>query len=89
MLVQAEHPSARRAVHMILTGEPELGRYRTLRGVRLVPVEDLIRMKLSSFRLKDQMHLKDLEQAGLITKALQESLSPVHRERLAAVQAAE
>ena len=30
---------------------PELGAFRNLNGVRLSPVADLIKMKLSSFRL--------------------------------------
>jgi len=68
MLVQTGAPSARRAVHLIFTGEkvrreyaeatPELGPYKTIRQIRLVPLSDLIRMKLTSFRLKDQMHLR-------------------------------
>lgn len=97
MLVQVSEPSVRRAVHLIFSGEkvreeypeatPAIGRLERLHGVRLVPLADLIRMKLSSFRLKDQMHLKDLEEAGLITTEIQESLSPIHRERLAVVLA--
>jgi len=96
MLVQADAPSARRAVHMVFTGEkvkptdpvtvPALGPSRTLQGVRLIDLADLVRMKLTSFRLKDQMHLKDLEEAGLLTPEIERSLSPVLLERLAAVR---
>ena len=99
MLVQAGAPSARRAVNMIFTGEkvrpeysetvPELGSFRTIREVRLVPLADLIRMKLTRFRLKDQMHIKDLEEAGLITPEIEAGLPAVLRERLAQVQARE
>jgi len=97
MLIQAGQP-ARRAVHMIFSGEkvrpeyaeavPDLGPARILKGVRVVPVEDLIRMKLTSFRLKDQMHLKDLDEAGVITPEVEQELSPVLRERLGLVRAA-
>lgn len=97
MLVQAGQPSARRAVHMIFSGEkvreeyseaaPEIGAYRVLQGVRLVPVEDLIRMKLTSFRLKDEMHVKDMDEAGVITQEIEVKLSPVQRERLRQVRA--
>jgi len=97
MLIQSGQP-ARRAVHMIFSGEkvreeysepvPDLGTPRIIKGVRLCPVEDLIRMKLISFRLKDQMHLKDLDEAGVINPQIEEGLSPVQRERLAAVRAA-
>jgi hypothetical protein len=96
MLVQAGEPSARRAVHMVFTGEkvrpeypetvPDLGESRVLQGVRLIDVAELVRMKLTSFRLKDQMHLKDLEEAGVLTPEVERSLSPVLLERLAAVR---
>lgn len=35
-------------------------------GFELVPLEDLVRMKLISFRDKDRMHLRDLLSVGLI-----------------------
>lgn len=92
MLVQAGQPSARRAVHMIFSGEkvreeyaetvPEIGAFRTLQGVRLVPVEDLLRMKLTSFRAKDETHVKDLDEAGVITPEIEAGLSPLQLERL-------
>lgn len=97
MLVQAGAPSARRAVHLVFTGEkvrqdypeatPELGPCRRIRGIRLVPLADLIRMKLTSFRAKDEAHLKDLEDAGLITAEMEAGLSSVLRDRLAQVRA--
>jgi hypothetical protein len=85
MLVQAAEPSARRAVHLEPT--PELGPCRTLQGVRLIPLVDLVRMKLTSFRAKDEAHLKDLDEAGLITAEVETELSTVLRERLAQVRA--
>jgi hypothetical protein len=97
MLVQAGQPSARRAVHMVFSGEkvrpeysepvPEIGACRILQGVRLVPAKDLIRMKLTSFRLKDEMHLKDLDEAGIITPEIEATLSPEHQQRLQQVRA--
>ena len=85
MLVQAAEPSARRAVHLEPT--PELGPCRTIQGVRLIPLVDLVRMKLTSFRAKDEAHLKDLDEAGLITAEVETKLSTVLRERLAQVRA--
>jgi hypothetical protein len=92
MLVQDEGPVARRAVHMIFAGEkvkpeyleptPEIGECRTINGVRLVPLEVLVRMKLTSFRLKDQMHIKDLQEAGLITAAVEHAVPLALRGRL-------
>ncbi|HUE03774.1 MAG TPA: hypothetical protein VMR62_29730 [Bryobacteraceae bacterium] len=97
MLVHPDQPSARRAIHMVFAGEkvrpdaveptPELGSCRQIRGLRLIPVADLIRMKLTSFRLKDQTHLKDLDEAGLITPEMEADLSTVLAERLASVRA--
>jgi hypothetical protein len=96
MLIRAGEP-ARRAVHLIFSGEkvrphysepvPELGASRTIQGIRLIPLSDLIRMKLTSFRLKDQTHLKDLDEAGLITSEVEAALSPLLRERLDQVKA--
>ena len=89
MLVRAGAPSARRAVHMYSETVPELGSFRTIQEVRLVPLADLIRMKLTSFRLRDQMHIKDLEEAGLITPEIEAGLPAALRERLTQVQARE
>jgi hypothetical protein len=97
MLVQAQAPSARRAVHLVFSGEkvrpeyaepaPDLGPYRTIRGLRLIPVADLVRMKLTSFRASDETHVKDLDEAGAITPEIEAGLSPVLTERLARVRA--
>jgi hypothetical protein len=99
MLAQTGVPSARRAVHLIFTGEkvradypepvPGLGDCRFVRGIRLIPLSDLIRMKLTSFRAKDEAHLKDLDEAGLITTEIEGGLPPVLRERLQRVRARE
>ena len=39
-------------------------------------------MKLTGFRLKDQMHLKDLQEAGLITPEIKLAMPPALRDRL-------
>ena len=92
MLVQHGAPSARRAVHLVFAGEkvrpeyeeavPTLSGGRKLQGVRLIPLSDLIRMKLTSFRAKDEAHIKDLDEAGLITPEIERDLSPKLLERL-------
>jgi hypothetical protein len=66
---------------------PELGASRTIQGIRLIRLSDLVRMKLTSFRLKDQTHLKDLDEAGLITPEAEAELPPLLRERLEQVRA--
>jgi hypothetical protein len=92
MLFQADRPSSRRAVHMLFTGErvkddspeptPELGKSRTLNGVRLIPLERLLLMKLTSFRLKDQTHIKDLQEAGLIKPEIEQTVPAALQDRL-------
>jgi hypothetical protein len=99
MLLQAGEPSARRGIHLFFAGEevrpeypepaPALGDFRRLRGIRLIPLADLVRMKLTSFRAKDEAHLKDLDEAGLITPEMEAGLSPLLRERLSRTRARE
>ncbi len=58
VLIQSADGSARRAVHLIFSGEkirpeyaepaPALGAERRIQGVRVIALEDLIRMKLTS-----------------------------------------
>ena len=66
----------RDAVHILWAGEravpdaieptPELGRTEPADGFELIPLEDLLRMKLTSFCDKDRMHLRDLASVGLV-----------------------
>ncbi len=91
--------TARRAIHLVFAGErirpdyvepaPAMGLSRTVRGLRLIPLTGLVRMKLTSFRLKDQTHLKDMEEAGLITPEVLEPLPALLRERFERVRAQE
>jgi hypothetical protein len=87
MLVQVDKPSSRRAIHAYPEQTPELGPYRRLRGLRLIPLVDLVRMKLTSFRAKDEAHVKDLDDAGLITPEVEAGLSQELTERLTRVRA--
>jgi hypothetical protein len=90
---------ARSAVHIVFIGEkvrPEYAEpvpgsppYRSERGILIAPVADLVRMKLTSFRLKDKVHIQDMDSVGLITPEIEASLSPLFRERLAEVRATE
>ena len=89
-----QHPGE--AVHVIFAGErskstqpvphpsvaPESMQFFDLR-LPVAPLEDLVRMKLSSFRAKDQMHLETLDEAGLIGEDVEAGLPGVLRERLA------
>ncbi len=99
MLVDAEAPRASTAVHMVFTNEKVRAEYaesvpgfseptRTEEGILLAPVADLVKMKLTSYCMKDQVHLKDLDSARLITPAIEAGLSGLFRARLAGVRAA-
>lgn len=69
----------RDAVHVLWAGEkpvpdaientPELNETESGEGFALVPLQDLVRMKLISFRDKDRMHLRDLLSVGLIDES--------------------
>jgi len=69
----------RDAVHVLWAGEkavpdaieptPELGRTESGGTFELIPLEDLLRMKLTSFRDKDRMHLRDLASVGLVDES--------------------
>jgi hypothetical protein len=100
MLVDAREPRARSAVHLRFVREKVRADYvepvpdfsppvRTAERVLLAPVADLVRMKLTSFRLKDRVHLQDMDSVGLITSDLEASLPQVLRQRLREVRATE
>jgi hypothetical protein len=99
MLVDAAKPSARSAVHLVMAGErvrptdiapiPEFSiPVETSEGILIVPVADLLRMKLTSYRLKDKVHIQDMDGVGLITPEVEAALPGGLRERLVEVRAA-
>jgi hypothetical protein len=49
----------------------------------------LVKMKLTSFRLKDRVHIQDLDSVGLITPDIEAQLSPPLKARLQEVRATE
>ncbi|MGC9952461.1 MAG: hypothetical protein ABSF64_39490 [Bryobacteraceae bacterium] len=53
----------------------------------MIPLASLIHMKLTSFRAKDEAHLKDLDVAGLIAPEVEAGLSAILTERLARMRA--
>lgn len=102
MLLYGEADSAKSAVHLIFTGEkvrptqatpnppiaPE--RKRILgEDVLVIPVADLLRMKLSAFRDKDRVHVRSMDAAGLITAGIEGKLPGDLRARLQHVRETE
>ncbi|MGP0068972.1 MAG: nucleotidyltransferase family protein [Isosphaeraceae bacterium] len=70
---------ARDSVHIVFAGErarsddvmpaPEVEEADTTETFRVVALEALVRMKLTSFRSKDRMHLLDLIDVGLLDES--------------------
>ena len=100
MLVDAKAAKARSAVRLVFVREKVRPEYlepvpdfspptRTSDGVLIAPVADLVRMKLTSFRLKDKVHLKDMDAVDLITPELEAGLPEPLRARLREVRATE
>jgi hypothetical protein len=58
-------------------------------GIPIAPLADLVRMKLTSYRLKDKVHVQDLDSVGLITPEIEATLSEPLRTRLTEVRATE
>jgi hypothetical protein len=96
MFFDAKNPNASAAVHLLFAGERvrsddlEVVPYslpeQSPRGFMIAPVVDLVHMKLTSFRLKDQVHIQDLDHAGLITPEIEQTLSAALLARLKEVR---
>ncbi len=100
LLVDRANPSARKAVHLVFFDEKVRPEYPepvpameqavlAQHGLAIATVRDLVWMKLTSFRDKDRVHIRDLDGVGLVTPEIEASLSPVLRERLAHIRATE
>jgi hypothetical protein len=98
-LADAENPKARSAVHLVFLNEKVRPDYPeavpasppsyTEEGILLAPVSDLVRMKLTSYRLKDRVHIQDLDAVGLITPEIERALPELLLQRLAEIRATE
>ncbi|HEY3739629.1 MAG TPA: hypothetical protein VGL53_07285 [Bryobacteraceae bacterium] len=87
------------AVHLVVSGErskstqplphpPVQPEWKDMAGlvIPVAPLADLVRMKLTSFRPKDLVHLEILESTGLITLAIESALPPELLNRLASAR---
>lgn len=83
----------RSAVHFLFIGEKARPNHLepvpgfsppvvTKDGILLASVSQLVRMKLTSFRMKDRMHVIDLDSVGLITAEIEQALPEALRDRL-------
>jgi hypothetical protein len=80
------------AIHILIAGEkvrpeyvepaPNVDESEMLENFRAVGIEALVRMKLTSFRLKDRVHLLDMIGVGLIDATWPARFQPVLAARL-------
>jgi hypothetical protein len=92
MFLDGPDAKARDAVHVVFAGEkvreeyveavPEIDDCERIKEIRTLPLESLVRMKLTSFRRKDQVHLLDMLDVGLIDPTWLDRFSPELRRRL-------
>jgi hypothetical protein len=79
MFLDGPEAKARDAVHVVFAGKkvreeypepvPEIEHYELMDDARTLPFESLVRMKLTSFRRKDQVHLLDMISIGLVDQS--------------------
>jgi len=93
LFTDPEEPSKRSGVHLVWADTLIRPSYpvpaphvdesvRDPQGYMVLNLPALVRMKLTSFRPIDQVHLADLMSVGLIDKAVREQLHPALQERL-------
>ncbi len=92
MFLDGPEAKARDAVHVVFSGEkvrpeyllpvPDVTDAEQTPEFRLLNLEPLVRMKLTSFRRKDQVHVLDLAEVGLVDESWMNRLPPELSERL-------
>lgn len=92
MFLDGPGAKARDAVHILFAGEkvrnddlsaaPTMDEAEDDAAFRVVSLEALVRMKLTAYRRKDQVHLLDMFEVGLIDKSWPERFQPELGERL-------
>ena len=86
MFLDGPGATARDAVHIVFAGEkvrpeypaaaPDVAESEVSASFRIIALESLVRMKLTSFRDKDRTHLRDLLDVGLIDAGWLPRLAP-------------
>ena len=94
MFVDREKPRVRGGIHLVFENEKVRKEYahpvpaladdppRAQEGFRIAPLESLVCMKLTSFRDKDRVHLRDMLDVNLISAEIENNLPPDLQERL-------
>ncbi|MGZ3393754.1 MAG: hypothetical protein ACXWPK_06415 [Isosphaeraceae bacterium] len=92
MFLDGPEAKARDAVHVVFSGEkvrpeyllpvPDVTDAEQTPEFRLLNLEPLVRMKLTSFHRKDQVHVLDLAEVGLVDESWVNRFPPELSERL-------
>jgi hypothetical protein len=92
MFLDGPRAKARDAVHVVFAGEkirkeyllpaPDVSESKATPTSRVLSLDALVRMKLNSFRRKDQVHVLDLIDVGLVDATWRDRLPPELAERL-------
>jgi hypothetical protein len=92
MFLDGAEAKARDAVHIVFAAEkvrpnyaspaPDVSESEETETFRLLSLDALVRMKLTSFRDKDRVHLRDLIDVGLIDESWLEKIPTALRPRL-------
>ncbi len=92
MFLDGPDAKARDAVHVIFAGKkvreeypepvPTIDEYVLMEDARTLPLERLVTMKLTSFRDKDRVHIRDMISINLLNESWLEKFSPELRKRL-------
>jgi uncharacterized lipoprotein YehR (DUF1307 family) len=95
MFLDGPDAKARDAVHVVFAGEkvrpeyaepvPGIDECERIKDVSTLSLESLVRMKLTSFRDKDRMHLRDMLEVELIDASWLPKFSPELQSRLQAL----
>jgi hypothetical protein len=96
MFLDGPDAKARDAVHIVFAAEkvradyaapvPDVSESEATETFRLLSLDALVRMKLTSFRDKDRVHLRDLMDVGLVDASWLERVPPTLRPRLQELQ---
>jgi hypothetical protein len=92
MFLDGPDAKARDAVHIVFAAEkvradyvsptPDVSESEETETFRLLSLDALVRMKLTSFRDKDRVHLRDLMDVGLVDESWLEKIPAILRPRL-------
>ena len=92
MFLDGPDGTPRDAVHVVFAGEkvreeypeavPSVEQFEFIKSMRTLTFPELVRMKLTSHRLKDRVHVQDMISVGLIDDTWLDRFSPELRRRL-------